>query len=731
MNQDYCNGSGGCTDNGFKGSGTSCGSASDTECDNPDTCNGCRMSVSRTTSRSHTDLRRSPGLMCTNQDYCNGYWEDARDNGFKVSGTVVAVASDTDCDNPDTCNGCEDLSGEQRVGHTVTCGDAGSECVNQDYCNGSGGCTDNGFKGSGTSCGSASDTECNNPDTCNGSGVCQPNNELSTVTCGDAGSECVNQDYCNGSGGCTDNGFKGSGTSCGSASDTECSNPDTCNGSGVCQPNNELSTVTCGDAGSECVNQDYCNGSGGCTDNGFKGSGTSCGSASDTECSNPDTCNGSGVCQPNNELSTVTCGDAGSECVNQDYCNGSGGCTDNGFKSAGTACASDNNGCTNDVCDAAGLCLHEDLPFGTECGDGYYCSDGDCDIPPGSWVTDSSLCTFDVNKDVDENQFRLIYTPDSSPTIWKLKSSNPGQFYYNIIYTGEGKEFITISLPKPFITQGAVPVHIYIDGTMDGNCFIPESEIANSNVQVTMDDYSTGYDPDTQEVSVYIPELTGGIAYINMHLDYGFKSTTGYTKDTNNALDVTTRLLRIADLRTYFFSDDAGGSAIVQSTNVFKRDPGFGGTVLDCNGNPVADVQVTILKSDGSVFGWDLTDEDGWYEYRYKWTGKGASFTVNLPSGVSKPAILKSNAFVVVDFDVDSNLKETCPLAPYTEVPPTVTPTATPTLTPTPTPTVTPTATPTVTPTATTPTVTPTATPTVTPTATPTPKPPKIHIRLT
>ena len=112
--------------------------------------------------------------------------EDARTTGSRDPERVVAVLRIPTVSNPDTCN-VRSLSAEQRVGHTVTCGDAGSECVNQDYCNGSGGCTDNGFKGSGTSCGSASDTDCDNPDTCDGSGVCQPNNELSTVTCGDAG----------------------------------------------------------------------------------------------------------------------------------------------------------------------------------------------------------------------------------------------------------------------------------------------------------------------------------------------------------------------------------------------------------------------------------------------------------------------------------------------------------------------------------------------------------------
>src|SRR5439155_5716609 len=111
--------------------------------------------------------------------------------------------------------------------------------------------TDNAFKAAGTSCGSNADTECTNPDSCNGSGACQPNDEAAGTNCGDAGTECTNQDKCSGTGTCTDNGCKSAGTSSGSNADTACDNPDTCSGSGTCLANDEPPDKNCGDDGTE------------------------------------------------------------------------------------------------------------------------------------------------------------------------------------------------------------------------------------------------------------------------------------------------------------------------------------------------------------------------------------------------------------------------------------------------------------------------------------------------
>src|SRR5207247_7149234 len=64
-NQDTCSGTGTCVDNGYQASGTTCGSASDTECDNPDTCNGSgTCQVNNETAGTHCG---DAGTQCTNQ----------------------------------------------------------------------------------------------------------------------------------------------------------------------------------------------------------------------------------------------------------------------------------------------------------------------------------------------------------------------------------------------------------------------------------------------------------------------------------------------------------------------------------------------------------------------------------------------------------------------------------------------------------------------------------------
>jgi len=65
----------------------------------------------------------------------------------------------------------------------------------------------------------------------------------------------------------------------------------------------------------------------------------------------------------------------------------------------------------------------------------------------------------------------------------------------------------------------------------------------------------------TTTVSVTLPPRPGGVAYINVHLDYGLKGTTGYAKDgNNNAIDAMSLAMRIPDKQAYPFSDSNGGS---------------------------------------------------------------------------------------------------------------------------------------------------------------------------
>ena len=295
----------------------------------------------------------------------------------------------------------------------------------------------------------------------------------------------------------------------------------------------------------------------------------------------------------------------------------------------------------------------------------YNASDSDCEpfqVIQKSIVTDTQLCTFDFDPNTDGSQFRLIFTPGLDG--WKLNASNPGQFYYNVFFNdGTGPTTIYLTLPYPWVTQGATPIHAYSGVTttkVDARtCLTPGDEIGHQTDQVTLSTYtdtngngSVGFG-DTVTVAVTFQSPTG-FAYVNIHVDYGLKGTTGWTKGINNAAQNSGGLPTIPDFQSYAFSftDGISDSATVQSTNVFKRDPGVAGLILNSAGDPVPNVQVQIYLN-GKLLRTVDTDEDGWYMWQYKYTGKPATFTVKLPTySLAQSGTLKSNGFVVVSFTV-------------------------------------------------------------------------------
>ena len=120
--------------------------------------------------------------------------------------------------------------------------------------------------------------------------------------------------------------------------------------------------------------------------------------------------------------------------------------------------------------------------------------------------------------------------------VYKLNASNPGQFYYNVFYTGVGGEDVTITIPAPFVTQGANPVDVYAGVTpvtTDGvTCYTPGEELTGA---VIPDPLISGTDGDT--ITVRVPPVAGGFAYIAIHLDYGLKKVvTGCTNISGDAV---------------------------------------------------------------------------------------------------------------------------------------------------------------------------------------------------
>jgi uncharacterized repeat protein (TIGR01451 family) len=241
----------------------------------------------------------------------------------------------------------------------------------------------------------------------------------------------------------------------------------------------------------------------------------------------------------------------------------------------------------------------------------------------GGYITSSSLCEFGET-------FKLIFTPDiqNDPGYYRLSASNPGQFYYNLFYIVEAGGSIDVDIPYPFVTRGAMPVHVYggvfiQDGGNDEVCFTPTNEIAAFGSTLTIDDYSGDFYTITIEG---LPE--GEFVYVNIHLDYGLKKTYGWQKGNDDALADENAYPDILDGTTYTFNspDITGSEDSIENINTFKRIKGFGGMVVDSDGDGVAGEQIQLLGPDGSLIETMTTDENGWFWSEYVHKGKTADY---------------------------------------------------------------------------------------------------------
>jgi len=110
----------------------------------------------------------------------------------KLEGAPCGNPIDTDCDSPDACDGAGVCESNPKPDGTE-CSDDGIECT-FDVCE-AGSCT-HPPKPAGTACGDDTNTQCDDPDTCDGAGGCLDNHEPDGTTCDDE-DPCTGNDVCN------------------------------------------------------------------------------------------------------------------------------------------------------------------------------------------------------------------------------------------------------------------------------------------------------------------------------------------------------------------------------------------------------------------------------------------------------------------------------------------------------------------------------------------------------
>ncbi len=322
--------------------------------------------------------------------------------GLDVLGTlgppvlITSICSlSTDCDDgndcsTDTCTGTVCSHGLQPVG--AACGDASNtDCDNPDTCDGAGACLPN-LEVIGFACGNPTNNECDNPDTCDGAGVCLSNLEAAGLACGSPNSDaCDTPDSCDGAGTCAPNHVV-AGVSCGDPTDTECNQADTCDGNGVCQGNLTAAGSPCGDPlNTACTDPDTCDGAGFCILNDFSclppndfcvddGNGlpfcVECIFGDDTPCDDGNFCTAD-FCGLDNSCHNSSDPKDGLPCPDSLFCNGIETCQQGACSAPPVLACNDGNPCTDDICDEANDTCTNPPDNTNDPDDGLFCNGSD------------------------------------------------------------------------------------------------------------------------------------------------------------------------------------------------------------------------------------------------------------------------------------------------------------------------------------------------------------------
>jgi hypothetical protein len=654
--------------------------------------------------------------------------------------TTVCRDSAGPCDVAESCTGfsvvCPDDGFEAA---TTECRGSAGICDVAESCSGNGAlCPDDGFKSATTVCRVGSSDLCDPDEACTGNSAACPADfvESTTTVCNPgSGDLCDPDELCTGVAGAAcpagATQLAAAGTVCNSGSGDP-------NGSGfICDPDEVCSGVedqAC-PADSFANAMTVCNaGSGDPNGSGFICDPEElCTGVADVACAADSFANATTVCNAGSGDPNLS----GFICDPDELCTGNPdvACPADSFESDTTVCRSDAG-----VCDVGDFCAG--IPD-ESCGP---------DVKEAcALVTDSGLCPFDINPDkglcldlagfpstdpptacdlsdgdpgcsagtcAPSSEFRLAFTP-SPRDVWpayKLNTSNPGQYFYNLIVDGApGEEVaVDIDIPYPFETQGATPGHVYdAHGVVfdpDG-CFIPLETLHSFGQTIGIEDYIAGTIPaggstlacDAVEcgldgvgtcsfsVDVVIPD--SGQAYVNLHLNYGLK---GVHVDANDGTDVNpgaticdlasdrydlgvedldfggwdalqndTADVALSNCKSYGFShacaacvDTSLFGDQVLSLNVFKNIKGVYGLVQRSNsgaGIGGTAVQLTNISTQQVVWA-GTTDAEGYYKVDHHFTGQRELYVVSLPTENMEQLIAPKGGagWAEVSFDLDT-----------------------------------------------------------------------------
>jgi len=160
-----------------------------------------------------------------------------------------------------------------------------------------------------------------------------------------------------------------------------------------------------------------------------------------------------------------------------------------------------------------------------------------------------------------------------------------------------------------------------------------------------------------------------GVAYVTIHLDYGFKGVGGWQPVDNtvvggkDAVSLTLPTIPNQAPHTFSFAGTGAGGGVsntnvVSNLNKFKHDPGFAGSVTDVFGNGLPGIVLKVYGPTGTLVGTAVTDSDGFWGLYWKHTGKAALYTIVAcdPEDAyyckTVGVTVKANGFVIVNIQL-------------------------------------------------------------------------------
>jgi len=148
-----------------------------------------------------------------------------------------------------------------------------------------------------------------------------------------------------------------------------------------------------------------------------------------------------------------------------------------------------------------------------------------------SWISDTTPCRYPYE------YFDIVFTP-SGEGLYKISSTNPGEFYFNILYHSWTSDPQTINYnlaDGAFVTVGSMPIHAYQwnDLNGDGNMRTPAGCLNWTELTDITHKITTAQEPDLSSSTITISDVEPCTnILITIHINFDLKKTDAYSDPT-------------------------------------------------------------------------------------------------------------------------------------------------------------------------------------------------------